>query len=87
VKPAGKSWVARAKPNDKHGDWLVIAGDASAAGAGRASTRPADDEPALSDAAIDLVLRYWTKAKDLRLPPHPLVDTPIEKGGDPKLLP
>jgi hypothetical protein len=85
IKPAGKSWVLRAKPTDAHGDWLIVGGDASA-GSG-ASTRPADDETAINTAAIDLVLRYWSKAKDSGCRRVPLVDTPIEKGADPRLLP
>jgi hypothetical protein len=78
VKPAGKSWVSRAKANDQHGDWLIVAGEGE--------TLP-DAEKNLNAAAIDLVLRYWVHAKDSGARRVPLVDTPIEKGADPKLLP
>jgi hypothetical protein len=78
IKPSGQSWVARAKPNDKHGDWLVIAGEGE---------KLPEAEANMNAAAIDLVLRYWTSAKDSGARRVHLVDTPIETGPDPKLLP
>jgi hypothetical protein len=78
IKPTGKSWVSRAKPTDAHGDWLIVAGDGE---------KLTDAEANLNAAAIDLVLRYWVHAKDSGARRVPLVDTPIEKGPDPKLLP
>ena len=81
IEPAGKAWVTRVKPTDAHGDWLIVGGGTGAA------TRPTDDEPAISAAAIDLVLRYWVHAKDSGARRVPLVATPIEEGPDPKLLP
>ena len=77
-KPTGKSWVSRAKPNEKHGDWLIVAGEGE---------KLTDAEATLNEAALDLVLRYWVYAKDSGTRRVPLVDTPIEKGSDPKLLP
>jgi hypothetical protein len=78
IKPSGKAWVSRAKASDKHGDWLIVAGEGETL---------ADSEANLNAAAIDLVLRYWVNAKDSGARRVPLTDAPIEKGADPKLLP
>jgi hypothetical protein len=72
VSPQGTSWVARAKANDAHGDWLIVAGE---------------DEGTLNLSAIDLTLRYWLHAKDSGARRVPLTDKPIEKGPDPSVLP
>ena len=72
VEAIGNSWVARAKPTQSHGDWLIVAGES---------------EAALNLAAIDLVLRYWKHAKDSGARRVPLTDAPINKVADPSLLP
>ena len=53
IKPTGKSWVARAKPTDAHGDWLIVAGEDENRRRGQPQRRR--HRPGL---------RYWVHAKD-----------------------
>jgi hypothetical protein len=78
IKPSGKAWISRAKASDKHGDWLIVAGEGETLADSEANLNAAGDRPR----AALLGQRQRLGARRV-----PLTDAPDREGADPKLLP